>query len=249
MKAQVGDLHALRVDRANYLREVAGALREADRDRSGGGRCLGAEATEHAREPLALARVLGDGLDALASDFGLQLRRRSLRHDAAAVDDPDAVGQGVGLLEVLRGKEHGHALAGQPPHLIPQRGAALGVEPRGGLIEEQQPRVVHESEAEIEAALHPTRVAAYLAVGRVGQAHPLEQLSAARLALALADPVQGALQAHVLGAGEVGVERGLLQRGADRTSHGCALVGDVKTRHARGPGGRGKQRGEHHHGR
>src|SRR5256885_10500127 len=44
------------------------------------------------------------------------LRRRALGDDVAVVDDPDAVGEDVGLLEVLRGQEDGHAfLLRQPP--------------------------------------------------------------------------------------------------------------------------------------
>ena len=50
----------------------------------------------------------------------LQLVGRALGDDAAVVDDPDAVGELVGLLEVLRGEEDGHAeLAVEPPHLVP----------------------------------------------------------------------------------------------------------------------------------
>ena len=105
----------------------------------------------------------------------LQLGRRALGDDLAAVDDPDAVGQHVGLLEVLRRQEHRHAVVRQPAHLVPQRGAALRVEAGGRLVQEQQPRAVHEREAEVQPALHPARVAADLAIGRVGQPDPLEQ--------------------------------------------------------------------------
>ena len=91
---------------------------------------------------------------------------------------------------------------------------------------------MHEREAEVEPALHPARVAADLAVGRVGQPDPLEQFAAAPFALGPAEAVQGALQAHVLAAGEERVERRLLQRGADRAPHLGALVHDVEARHA-----------------
>ena len=51
--------------------------------------------------------------------------RRALGDDVPGVDDPDAVGQHVGLLEVLRGEEDGHAvLAREPGDLGPQVGAA-----------------------------------------------------------------------------------------------------------------------------
>ena len=167
-------------------------------------------------QALAIARVGRDRFDARAPDRRLQLRRRALGHDPAVVDDADAVGQHVGLLEVLRREEHRHAVGRQPAHLVPQRGAALHVKAGRRLIEEQQPRAVHEREGEVEPALHPARVAAHLAVGGVGQPDPLEQLAAALFALGLAQPVQRALQAHVLAAGQERIERRLLQRGADR---------------------------------
>jgi hypothetical protein len=84
----------------------------------------------------------------------LQLGGGSLGDDLAAVDDADAVGEHVGLLEVLGREEDGHAVAGQAADLVPQRGTALRVQARGGLVEEQQARAVHEREAEIQAALH-----------------------------------------------------------------------------------------------
>ena len=46
---------------------------------------------------------------------------------------------------------------------------------------------------------------------------------------------------------QVGVERGLLQRGADRAADLGALVHDVQASHARAAGGRRQQRGEHQH--
>ena len=78
---------------------------------------------------------------------------------------------------------------------------------------------VHERQREVEPAPHAARVAAHAAVGRLGQADALDQLVAARARSAFGHAVQGGLQAHVLARGEVRVERGLLQRGADRLAH------------------------------
>ena len=53
---------------------------------------------------------VGSLLQAAAlAQLGLELRRRALAHDQAVVDDRQAVAQLVGLLEVLRGEEHGRA--------------------------------------------------------------------------------------------------------------------------------------------
>ena len=73
--------------------------------------------------------------------------------------------------------------------LLPQRGAALRVEAGRRLVEEQDARAVDERQREVEAALHAARVAADLAVGRLGQPDALEQLvDRARCARAAACP-------------------------------------------------------------
>ena len=53
----------------------------------------------------------------------------------------------------------------------------------------------------------------------------------------------------MLAAGEQRVERGLLERGADRRAHRGALAHDVVARHARRARGGRQQRREHQHGR
>ena len=66
-------------------------------------------------------RVCGNDLDGRAADLRLQRGRRALGDDPAVVDDPDAVGEHVGLLEVLRGQEDGHALVLAPAARPPPR--------------------------------------------------------------------------------------------------------------------------------
>ena len=166
------------------------------------------------------------------------------------VDDADAVGQRVGLLEVLRREEHGHALVvREPPDLLPERRSALQVEARRRLVEEQDARAVHEREREVQAALHAARVAADAAIGRFGQPDALEQLLRAPRALGLGHALQRRLQHEVLAPGEDRVERGLLQRGADRGAHLRALADDVVAADARASAGRRQQRRQHQHGR
>ena len=83
------------------------------------------EAAQHVGDRVAVRAVGGHGLDRRAPDLGLQRLRRALGDDVPGVDDPDAVGQHVGLLEVLGGEEDGHAvLAREPRDLGPQVGAA-----------------------------------------------------------------------------------------------------------------------------
>ena len=174
---------------------------------------------------------------------------RALGDDPALVDDADAVGEDVGLLEVLRGQHHGDAvLARQARDLFPEVGAALGIEAGRGLVEEEDAGRVHERKREVEAALHAAGVAAHLAVRGVGQADALEQLGAAADALALGQAVQRGLEAQVLATRQQRVERGLLEGGADRLAHVRAVADDVVAGNARGARGGRQQRGEHEHG-
>src|SRR5262249_25890830 len=125
-------------------------------------------------------------LDRRSADLLLQRLRRALGDDAAVVDDPDAVGELVGLLEVLGREEDGDALVlRKPAHLVPEGGAALDVQAGRRLVEEEDARAVDERQGEVEPALHAAGVALDAAVARLGQADTLEQLVRA-LAPALA---------------------------------------------------------------
>ena len=108
---------------------------------------------------------------------------------------------------------------------------------------------VDERERQVEPALHAARVAAHLAVGGLREPDALSSSSERRAPRAPRHAVQGGLEPHVLGAGQERVERGLLERGADRGAHLGALLDDVvPATRARARGGR-EQRGEHVDGR
>ena len=70
------------------------------------------------------------------ADGGLELVGGALGDDAAAVDDRDAVGELVGLVEVLRGEQHGRARRDEPADGVPHLRAGARVEAGGRLVEE-----------------------------------------------------------------------------------------------------------------
>ena len=106
---------------------------------------------------------------------------------------------------------------------------------------------MHQRQREVEAPLHPARVAADAAVGGLREPHPVEQRLRALLALRCGDALEGRLQHQVLAAGQDRVERGLLQRRADRRAHPAALAHDVKAAHRCATACRWQQRREHVH--
>ena len=229
--------------------EAVVAGREPDRDGLPAGVELpapGAEAAHHLDQPRAVGRIGRGRLDRGLADLGLERGGGALGDDLAAIDDPDAIGEAVGLLEVLGGEEDGHALVVREPlDLLPERGPALRVEPGGGLVEKEDPRAMHERQREVEAPPHAARVAADAAIRRLGQPDALDQLVAAAATLRLRHPVKGGLKPHVLARRQMRIERRLLQRRPDRLADLAPLLGDVEPAHRR-PSVGGRQQGRQH---
>ena len=208
------------------------------------------ELLQDPRQLRPLLRVGGNRLHRRMRDLRLQLGGSALGHYAPVVDDADAVGEHVGLLQILRGEEDRDAvLLREPSHLGPESRAGLRVEPGRGLVQEEDPRPVHEGQRQVEAALHPTRVRLDLALGRRLEADPLQQLVRPALTLFTGDAVQRRLQAQVLAARQQRVERGFLQRGSDRRPHLRALLDDIEACHPGSAVSRRQQRRQHVDGR
>ena len=77
-------------------------------------------------------------------DFG----RSALADDVAPVDDDDAVCEGVGFFQVMRGEQDGFAAGGEAADLGPEAAAGFDVEADGGLVEEDDVGIAGESEGE-----------------------------------------------------------------------------------------------------
>jgi hypothetical protein len=106
---------------------------------------------------------------------------------------------------------------------------------------------VHERQREVEPPPHPAGVAADAPVAGLREPDAVEQLARPRPRRGAAQPVQRALHAQQLAPCHQRVDRGLLQRDADRAPHRVGVADDVVARHARRAGGRAQQRGEDPH--
>ena len=72
----------------------------------------------------------------VAGDLALELPGRTLRDDLAVVHDGDPVTQGVGLVQVVGGKEYGHPFRAQPANFVPHVARLCGSSPVGRLVQE-----------------------------------------------------------------------------------------------------------------
>ena len=206
------------------------------------------EAVEHGSQAIGIGLLDRHDFDRRSADLGLEGARGALGDDVATVDDPDAIGERIGLLEVLRGQEDGHTFAPrQPLDLLPEGRPALHVETGRRLVEEEDTRAVDERHREVESPLHPARVAADAPVGGLGQPDPSEKLVGAGPPLGARESLERRLEPKVLATGQERVERGLLEGGADDRAHLRPLLGDVVPGHARGSLGRREERRQHVH--
>ena len=133
-------------------------------------------AASSARAGLELVGVRHREDDGGLARLVLELERRALGDDPAVVDDDDAVGELVGLLEVLRRQQQRRAVADEAAQHVPQLDAAARVEAGGRLVEEEHRRRRDEADREVEPAPHAAGVVLDDPVAGVGEREPLEQL-------------------------------------------------------------------------
>jgi hypothetical protein len=138
--------------------------------------------------------------------LGDQLARRSLGDLPAVVEDDQPVAQALGLVHEVGREEDRLALLEQVLQPLPHQVARLRVEAGGRLVEQQQVGVVDERAAEREAPLHSARELARPGAGLRLQRSEIEQLGHALVDQRAREAEVGAVDAQVLGAGEVGIE-------------------------------------------
>ena len=105
-----------------------------------------------------------------------QLLRRADRDDLAVVDDGDSMGHALGFVHVVRGQKHRHPFGlVQVLDVRPELIAALWIEAKRRLVEEEDLRRVEEAARDFEASLHAARERLHERVLAVPQLEQLEQ--------------------------------------------------------------------------
>src|SRR5262249_25579288 len=145
-------------------------------------------------------------LDDRGAEVRLQRDGLVVGDDVPAIDDGDALGQPVGLLQVLRRQQDGGTVRDQLADHGPQFRTTLDVQACGRLVEEEHRRLLYQRCSHVEAAAHAAGVSAYWPVGGRGQVEALQQLAGASGNVAPGQLRQPADEAQVLVAGEVRVD-------------------------------------------
>ena len=86
----------------------------------------------------AVAIAIGD---AVLRARAAQIARRADREDATVLHDRHAIGQRLGLLQVVRREQDRLAQLAQTAHGLPGAATRLRIKARGGLVQEDQLRV------------------------------------------------------------------------------------------------------------
>ena len=156
-----------------------------------------------------------------------QLAAGPLADDLAVVDEGDPVAELLGLLQVVRGQQDRRPLLVDSLHVVPELEPQLDVDPGGRLVEDQQPRPVHQRPGQDQPPLHPAGERAGAFVALLGQREGLEQLLGALAPLALGHPEVAGVVVERLLDGEEPVEVELLRGQPDRLARLAVVVDRV----------------------
>src|SRR5690606_41867149 len=155
---------------------------------------------------------------------------RTLRNDAAMVDDADDI-RILHLLDVMGGGQHGERpFPPQPVQVVPDLLARLRIEPDGRLVQKQDLRLVHKRPGDLQAAPHATRKAADDIVLPFLQRHPFPNLPDARLTLAPWQAMYQAVELEVFPSGQAVVHARRLEYHADVPPRPAGIAQGIVTR-------------------
>ena len=152
------------------------------------------------------------------------------RHHPPRLEHGDAVAQGLRFFEVMRGQHDGVAVGIEPADELPQPLAQLHIHARGGLVEHDHRRAMHQRLRHQHPPLHAAREHAHVGVGLVGEVEAGEDLVDPGVVAADAEITR--LQAQRFAHGEEGVEHQFLRHHA-KLAPRLAVVGHHVVTHHR----------------
>ena len=185
------------------------------------------------------------GHDRVGADRLLELLRRAEREDLAVIHDADAVAELVGLLHVVRRQDDRLAGVVQAADDLPEADPALRVEAGGGLVEEQDRRVVEDRARDHQPLGEAARERHHRRLGALGEVELDEQVVGGGARGGGAHAEEAAVEVEVLPHGERAVERVRLRHDADQLLGDRGVRDDVDVVHERLSRRRDHARGQH----
>ena len=148
------------------------------------------------------------------------------RQQPAAADQRDLLAELLGLLEVVRRQQHRRAQAVQAPDVAPEIEPQFEVDAGRRLVEDQQPRLVHQRPREQQPAAHSAGELRRTHAGLRAQVEDVHHLRRAPLGVRARHPVVPAVVEQVLLDVEEAVEVHVLLGESDHAPRlGQAVVG------------------------
>ena len=163
------------------------------------------------------------------------------------VDDRDAVGELVGLVEVLRGQQDRAAVADEVPDGVPHLAAGARVQAGRGLVQEDQGRPGDQARGQVEAPAHAAGELLDRLGRRLLQVELLEQPGGRRARLGPAEALEPAEEVEVLGGGQQLVDRGVLAGDPQELADDVRVAAYVDPEDLRVARLHREQRGQHLH--
>jgi len=140
-----------------------------DGEGEGGTVGLDHPATEAPRGGVEALRIGEDHLQTAGGDLLLEIGGGALGDHPTVVDHHDAIGEAVGLLELLGGHQHRRPGGGELLDDRPHRPPAYRVQAGGGLVEEEHLGPADQPCRKVQAPAHAAGVAGDPAVGSIGE--------------------------------------------------------------------------------
>ena len=173
---------------------------------------------------------------------GDQLGRRSRGGDPAAIEQHDAIREPLGLLHVVRAVEDGGARPRQRRDRREDALAGLGIDADGGLVEQEDARLVQDAAGEVEPPAHAAGERRDGLSEAPLEADDLERTTDRRCGGAAGEAVHAREEPQVLRGGQSRIHRGLLRDEAEHTARGAGL-GRQRMAADRGRPGVGREHG------
>ena len=200
---------------------------------------------QHREVPFLGSGFFEEHHNGITVDAVFQFLRAAHDADAAVVDDGHAMGQFVGLFQVVGGEEDGEAvIAVEVLDQAPQALAAADVQSQGGLVQEEDARAVDEGGGDVQLARHAPGIGADRLIQAGLQFEMAGQFFDAGADVRFLHAVEMSLQGHVLAAGEEVVHPGLLGHHTDGVPHPFRITVHVDPSHQGPPRIESAQGGE-----